>query len=96
MREIKFRAKKITDDSWLYWDILNTPDNLSSIIDVNTISMYLGKDDSLNVPIYEGDIIEGKFVRFNVYEQFYIPVRQDGDGASAIVYYRGSAKKDIS
>ena len=68
MREIKFRAKKITDDSWLYWDILNTPDNLSSIIDVNTISMYLGKDDSLNVPIYEGDIIEGKFVRFNVYE----------------------------
>ena len=66
MRQIKFRAKSLLDNKWVYGDLnirsafahIHTDCGERINIDTETIGMFTGLFDSKGKEIYEGDIIE--------------------------------------
>ena len=63
MRLIKFRAKRIKVDEWVYGYLdydeeseINTVDDWK--IDINTVGEFTGVYDLTGLPIYEGDILK--------------------------------------
>jgi len=63
MRDIKFRAKRIKVDEWVYGYLdydeeseIHTVDGWK--IDKNTVGEFTGLYDLIGLPVYEGDIIK--------------------------------------
>lgn len=65
MREIKFRAKTVTTDSWVYghyafvdgFHVMYEGTSNPVIIKLNTLGQYTGLKDVNGYEIYEGDIL---------------------------------------
>ncbi len=67
MREIKFRAKTATTDSWVYghyafvdgFHVMYEGTSNPVIIKLNTLGQYTGLKDVNGVEIYDGDVLDG-------------------------------------
>ena len=72
-REIKFKAKSIYNDEWVYGDLLHQIDGthiyigkggngrtLCPRVDPSTVCQFTGQTDKNGTPIYEGDVVTYK------------------------------------
>lgn len=102
MRTIKFRAKRMGFDKWLYFDMSHhltddsgvPPDFLQYQLDLKTVGQFTGLLDNNGKEIYEGDIIQYHYLK-RYTQQSHWDVRPEIDekiikkASDKVVFYNG-------
>ena len=87
MREIKFRAKHLNRDKFVYGDLVikcSVPHIVTSPgvlvgININTVGQFTGLYDKNGTEIYEGDIIKAKTYFYGKEKEIIYEIKFDDD-----------------